>query len=133
MQLGQIYSSTEAWRKLSSVSMHPMMAYKVLKYTKLVEAEYAVADKQRVALIHEITSTKDGEDAKIEPGTPEFTTYVERLNEVMVVESTLKLIKGVSLEDVLKAVGDKDDVLTVSDLALLEPFFKSDEDSDKKE
>ncbi len=133
MLLGQIYNSTEAWRKLSSVSMHPMTAYKVLKYTKLVEAEWAVADKQRVGLIHEITETKDGQDAKIEPGTPEFTTYVERLNEVMVVESTLKLIKGVSLEDVLKAVGDKDDVLTVSDLALLEPFFKSEEDSDKKE
>jgi len=114
MQLGQIYNSTEAWRKLSSVSMHPM------------------TDKQRVGLIHEITETKDGQDAKIEPGTPEFTTYVERLNEIMVVESTLKLIKGVSLEDVLKAVGDKDDVLTVSDLALLEPFFKS-EDSDDEQ
>ncbi len=131
MLLGQIYQSTEAWRKLSSVSMHPMMAYKVLKYTKLVEAEYAVADKQRVGLIHEITSTKDGEDAKIEPGTPEFTTYVERLNEIMVVESTLKQIK-VDFEDVLKAIGDKDDILSVGDLALLEPFFRS-ENSDKKE
>ncbi len=132
MLLGTIYQSVEAWRKLSSVNMHPMTASKILRYTKLVEAEYAVADKQRVALIHEITETKDGEDAKIEPGTPEFTTYVERLNEVMVVESTLKLIRGVSLEDVLKSIGDKDDVLSVFDLALLEPFFKS-EDSDKKE
>ena len=132
MLLGQIYQSTEAWRKLSSVAMHPMTAYKVLKYTKLVEAEWAVAEKQRVALIREITATKEGQDAKIEPNSPEFTTYVEKVNEVMAVKSTLKLIKGVSLEDVLKSVGDKSDVLTIRDLALLEPFFKSD-DSDKKE
>ncbi len=132
MLLGQIWQSMESWRKLSSVAMHPMMAYKVLKYTKLVEAEYAVADKQRKALIHELTGTKDGEDAKIEQDTPEFETYVEKFNEVMAVESTLKQVKGVELEGVVKAVGDKVDVLTVRDLALLEPFFKS-EDSDKKE
>ncbi len=131
MLLGQIYSSVKAWNKLSLVAMHPMMAYKVLKYTKLVENEYAVADKQRVALIHELSGTKEGEDAKIEPGTPEFGQYVERFNEVLQVESTLKQIK-VGFEDVLKSLGDKDDVLSVGDLALLEPFFKS-EDSDKKE
>ncbi len=132
MLLGQIWQSMESWRKLSSVAMHPMLAYKVLKYTKLVEAEYAVADKQRKALIHELTGTKDGEDAKIEQDTPEFMAYVEKFNEVMAVESTLKQVKGVELEGVVKAVGDKVDVLTVRDLALLEPFFKS-EDSDKKE
>ncbi len=132
MLLGQIWQSMESWRKLSSVSMHPMMAYKVLKYTKLVEAEYAVADKQRRALIHELTGTKDGEDAKIEQDTPEFMAYVEKFNEVMTVKSSLKQVKGVELEGVVKAVGDKDDVLSVRDLALLEPFFKS-EDSDKKE
>ncbi len=131
MLLGQIWNSMESWRKLSSVAMHPMMAYKVLKYTKLVEAEYAVADKQRVALIHELTGTKDGEDAKLEQDTPEFTTYVKKLNDVLAVESTLKQVK-VDFESALKAVGDKDDVLSVRDLALLEPFFKSD-DSDKKE
>ena len=132
MLLGQIWQSMESWRKLSSVAMHPMMAYKVLKYTKLVEAEYAVADKQRKALIHELTGTKDGEDAKIEQDTPEFMAYVEKFNEVMTVKSSLKQVKGVELEGVVKAVGDKDDVLSVRDLALLEPFFKS-EDSDKKE
>ncbi len=131
MLLGQIYSSVKAWNKLSSVAMHPMMAYKVLKYTKLVEAEYAVADKQRVALIHELSGTKEGEDAKIEPNTPEFEQYVERFNGVLQVESALKQIK-VGFEDVLKSLGDKDDVLSVGDLALLEPFFKS-ENSDKKD
>ncbi len=130
MLLGTIYQSVDAWRKLSSVSMHPMTAYKVLKYTKLVEAEWAVAEKQRVALIREITKTEEGQDAKIEPASPEFKTYVERVNEVMQVESTLKQIKKVTLEDVLKSVGDKNDVLSVSDLALLEPFFKSEEDKE---
>ena len=124
MLLGQIFNSVKSWGKLSSVAMQPLTAYKVLKYTKLVEAEYAVAEKQRVALIREITGTTDGQDAKIEPDSREFVEYVEKLNGVMAVDSSLAQL-DLKLEDVLKAVGDKSDVLTVQDLALLEPFFKT--------
>ena len=124
MLLGQIYQSMEAWKKLSALTMKPFIAYQVLKYTKLVSAEYAVADAQRIALIHEITNTKDGEDAKIEPQSPEFAQYVEKLNEVMTVESSLEQC-AIPLEEILKAIGDKDEVLTIQDLALLEPFFKT--------
>lgn len=124
MLLGQIFNSMSAWQKLAGLTMKPFIAYQVLKYSKLVSAEYALADTQRIAVIHEITNTKDGEDAKIEPNTPEFTQYIERLNEVMTVESELQQF-AIPMEDVVKAIGDNDNALTVQDLALLEPFFKT--------
>ena len=122
MLLGQIFQSVEAWRKLAGINMKPKLAYKVLKYTKKVSAEYEIAEKQRVALIHEITCTKEGEEVKIEPGTPGIAVYVEKFNEVMLTESTLDKI-DLALGDVVDAVDEKDETLSMSDLALLEPFF----------
>jgi len=124
MLLGQIFQSLDSWRKLSSVNLKPKIAYAILKYTKLVSDEHAIAEKQRVALIHEITATKEGEDAKIEPGTPEFAEYVAKVNEIMLQESSLDPI-NLELEEVVNALDGKDDVLSISDLALLEPFFSS--------
>ena len=123
MLLGQIFQSINAWKKLSAVNMKPKLAYKVLKYTKKVSAEYDIAEKQRVALIHEVTGTKEGEEAKIEPDSPEIAKYVEKFNEIMLTESTLSRI-DLELGDVVDAVDEKDETFTVSDLALLEPFFK---------
>ena len=122
MKLGTVFQSIEAWRKLSGITMRPRVAYKILKYTKLIAAEYELAEKQRVALIHEVTGTKEGEEVKIEPGTPEFLAYVEKTNAVMETECDLKLL-DMDFEEVIDAVDGKDDVLTVSDLALLESFF----------
>lgn len=127
MFLGQIFQSIDSWRKLSGINMKPKLAYKILKYTKLVTAEYEIAEKQRVALIHEVTGTKDGEDAKIEPGTPELQEYVGRFNEVMVTESTLEQL-DMNLSDAIDAVDEKNETLTINDLALLEPFFTDGED-----
>ena len=64
--LGQIFQSIAAWQRLSGINMKPKLAYAILKYTKLVGDEHAVAEKQRIALIHELTNTSDGEDANIE-------------------------------------------------------------------
>ena len=123
MLLGQIFRSLNAWNKLSAVNMKPKIAYKVLKYAKKVSAEYEIAEKQRVALIHEITGTKEGEEAKIEPDSPEIVVYIEKFNEIMQTESSLSSI-DLELEDVVDAVDEKDETLSVSDLALLEPFFR---------
>lgn len=123
MLLGQVFQSIEAWRKLSNINMQPKLAYKILKYTKLVSAEHEIAERQRVALIHELTNTKDGEDAKIEPNTDEFRVYVGKFNEIMLTESTLSQL-DMDFEEVVNAVDEKDESLTVSDLAMLEPFFK---------
>jgi len=122
MKLGEVFQSIEAWRKLSSITMRPKLAYAILKYVKLITTEYEIAEKQRVALIHELTNTKEGEDARIEAGTPEFTEYVKRFTEIMGVESSLPRCE-LDFAEVVNAVDGKDDVLTVNDLALLEPFF----------
>ena len=122
MLLGQIYQSIGAWQKLSAINMKAALAYKILKYTKLVTDEYALMEKQRVALIHEITQTGDGEDAKIEPGSKELVEYNERFSTVMVIESDLQTL-DVDFGAVIDAVDEKDGSLSVQDLAMLEPFF----------
>ncbi len=123
MLLGTIFQSVTAWQKLSAIPLKPSVAYKLLKYTRFVSAEHEIAEKQRVALIHEVTDTKDGEDAKIEPGSDKFVEYATRFNEIMATEVKFEQIK-LNLEDVVELLDDKPDALSVSDLALLEPFFE---------
>ena len=124
MRLGEIFSAIGAWRALAAVKMQPQVAYKVLKYVRLVTAEYDIVEAQRVELIHEITGTEPGQEAKIEPGSPELVTYIEKLNEILSLESDLARFDG-SLDDVMVAVRDSEDnLLSVSDLATLEGFFK---------
>ena len=122
MLLGQIFQSIQSWQKLSAIPMRAKIAYAILKYSALVSDEHALAEKQRVALIHEITKTADGEDAKIEPGSPEFAEYIEKVNAVMTVEADLKPL-DVDFSEVVAAVDEKDESLSVQDLALLEVFF----------
>ena len=124
MLLGQIHLSIKSWKKLSNVNLKPKIAYKILKYTKLVNDEYEIAEKQRVALIREITNTADGQDAKIEPDSPELVEYVREFNEIMVQESSLGQV-SLGFEEVIDALDGKADVLSVTDLAILEPFFVS--------
>ena len=127
MLLGQIFQSVQAWQKLSAIPLKPKVAYKILKYTRYISVEHEVAEKQRVALIHEVTNTKDGEDAKIEPGSSEFVEYATRFNEIMATEVKFDQIK-LNLEDVVELLDDKPDALSVSDLATLEPFFQDCDD-----
>lgn len=122
MKLGIVFQSIDAWRKLSGIVMRPRFAYRILKYTKLVGIEHELAEKQRVALIHEVTGTKEGEEVKIEPGTQQFIDYVEQFNAIMETECDLPLLE-MDFEEIVDAVDGKDDVLTISDLALLEQFF----------
>ena len=122
MLLGQVFQSITAWQKLSALPLKAKLAYKLLKYTALVSSDHAIAEKQRVALIHEVTGTKEGEEVKIEPNTPEFVEYAEKFNAVMMTESDLNPL-DMDFEDVVNAVDEKDESLTISDLALLEPFF----------
>ena len=122
MILGQIFQSVDSWQKLSSINMKAALAYKILKYTKLVGEEHAVVEKQRVALIHEIAGTQVGEEVHLAPETPEFLEYVTRFNAVLAVESDLARLP-LSLEGVVDAVDETNESLTVQDLAILEPFF----------
>ena len=122
MKLGHIFQSIKTWQTLSSLKMHPQTAYQILKYSRLIAAEYEIAEKQRVALIREITGITEG-DATIEPGTDQFTDYVTRFNEILATESDLPQYNG-SLFDVLSALNKDQNVLSAQDLSQLEVFFK---------
>ena len=130
MLLGQVFQSIQAWQKLSAIPLKPKIAYRVLKYTKKVSSEHELAEKQRVALIHEVTGTLEGQDAKIEPNTPEFQEYATRFNAIMALESDLEPI-DMELQQVVDVLDDKEESLSMSDLAVLEPFFKSGDEPKK--
>ena len=122
MLMGQVFNSINAWQKLSGINMKPKLAFKILRYTKLVSAEHEHAEKMRTALIYEVTGAKEGEDVKLEPDTPELAAFIKKFNEVLQTESTLQPL-DIDLEDVANAVDEKDESFTVNDLAMLEPFF----------
>jgi hypothetical protein len=122
MLLGQIFSSIESWRKLSSVNMKPKIAYAILKYTALVSAEAEIVEKQRTALIYEATGAEPGTEVKLEPESPGWEKFVAGFNDILSQESTLGPIQ-MDMGEVIEALDGKDDVISVSDLARLEPFF----------
>ena len=123
MKLANIFPSTNAWQKLCGMKMNPRFAYSILKYAKLVSSEFAIVEQSRTGLIHELTNTKDGENAEIKPGTSEFDDYVKRFNEILNVESELKVcdIKFDSLISELSSGSGNE--LSASELSILEPFF----------
>ena len=127
MLLGQIFSSIESWRKLSGVNMKPTVAYAILKYTALVTNEAEIVEKQRTALIHEVSGTEPGTEVKLGPEEPGWEKFVAGFNDILSQESSLGQI-DIGMETVIDALDGKDDVLSVSDLARLEPFFADTKD-----
>ena len=127
MILGQVFQSMQSWRSLAGMKMRPQVAYKVLRYTKEVEAEFAHLEKRREAILRDVAGVPEG-DVKIEPDSSEFTEFNKRFTEDLLVESELKPFSR-KLSCVLDSVGDgQDDVLTMSDLAVLEPFFQAEDE-----
>lgn len=122
MNCGNVFGSIKAWQKLSAVSMKPLLAYKILKYTKEVAAEHDVIEKQRLAMVYKITGAQPGQEIRLDPDTEEFTEYVTRLQEILAVETNLKPIE-LDFEEVIKSVDKENESLSISDLAVLEPFF----------
>ena len=123
MKLAEVFNSMQSWHVLSAAKMHPTVAYKILKYVKRVVDEYEVVEKQRVALIYDVTGAKVGEAVKIGPDTEQFVEYVTRFNEVLNTESDLPQC-DLSFSEVIEAVSKHDEnVLSTADLMVLEPFF----------
>lgn len=123
MKAREIFQSIPSWRKLSDITMKPLIAFKILRYMKLVSAEFEHIEKQRVDLAYEISKTPRDQNVKLEPETPELAEFQQRFNRVLDTESTLPFLR-LDLETVINALDGKEDVLTVSDLANLEPFFQ---------
>lgn len=118
MFLGQIFNSISAWQKLAGINMKPKLAYKILKYTKLVTAEAEIVRKQQEAIIREIK----GEVMNIAKDTPEFTAYAAQFDPVLQTESDLPQL-DVNFEEVVNGVDEKGESIAIQDLAFLEPFF----------
>jgi len=125
MQLAEIFSAREAWARLTQLRIPPQKAYKLLKYVKLVGAEADVVEQQRIALIQKVSGAKPGDNVSLERGTPEHRDFVVQFGAVLATETDLKPIE-MTLEDLLGSLGaDQANVLSVEDMARLEPFFKS--------
>lgn len=123
MKAFEIFQSIKSWQKLAGIVMKPAIAFKILRYTKLVSAEFEHIEKQRVDLAYEVSGTPRDQNVQLEPETPELVEFQRRFSEVLNTESTLPLLR-LDLETVVNALDGKEDVLTVSDLATLEPFFQ---------
>lgn len=123
MNLGQVYQSINSWKRFAEVNMRPKVAFAILKYSKVVTAEFDLIESKRRALVYEVTEAESGTDVRLERGTLELEEFVQKFNELLVVESDIKQI-DMNLSDAVGAIDEKDESLTVSDLALLEPFFK---------
>jgi len=123
MKLGYIFGAIDAWRKLASLRMKPRMAYRLAKYAKEVSAEWEFTEKQRVALIHELSGVPEGQPASIQQGTPEFAKYTKRFMEIMETDCDLRKI-DLNFDKVLDAIGEnQENELTPQEVDVLLPFF----------
>ncbi len=117
-----VFQSIASWQKLSGISMKPRYALRILRYTKLVSAEYDNIERLRVSLARRIAGAAEGSAIKIEPNTPEAKEFAERFNEILNVDVDLVPLR-MSLDEIVNNLDGKEDSLTVADLAVLEPFF----------
>ncbi len=123
MKCAEVFRSLAAWRKLSSVPMKPRYALSILRYTKLVSAEYDNIEKLRVALAYRVSGAESGSMVEIAPDTPEAREFAEKFSEILQQDADIAPIHGISLDEIIGAMDGKEDSLTVTDLAMLEPFF----------
>ena len=128
MKLANVFMAKEAMSQLAQAKLAPKVAYRVLKFAKKFEAEFGIVESQRVAILREVAEVKEGEDAKIEPGTPEMTSFFEKFAPVLDTDCELEAcpLKFDALMDALDS--EEGNVLSAQDLALLEPLFESDEE-----
>lgn len=111
------------WASMASLRKPPKVAYRLLKYGAKVGAEFDVIGKQRNKLIYEAAGVPEGGEVKIDPGTPQFSKFVQDFNAFLDNESDLKAV-DLSMDALIDALdAEKGNALSESDLALLEPFF----------
>jgi hypothetical protein len=123
MKLLNVFTAYPVFAKISNFKMNPKTAYAVLKYARTIGQEYELIEKQRVALIHELTGTKDGENASIEPNTKMHMDYVVAFGAILDVESEVPMF-GCSMDCFLDKISDdRANDLTVQEIGSLEPCF----------
>jgi len=129
MNCGEVHRSIQAWRKLSGVAMKPAIALKILRYTRLITAEWKDIEKLKMEAIRRAAGAPEGKSVTFESGSLEHAECISRIDGIMAVESTLPLL-SFDLDSVILALDEKGNSLSVSDLAILEPFFQYPEPSE---
>ena len=123
MKLSQIWNSAKTWAVLSAMKKPPVLAYKLFKYEKLVQAEIEACDVRRQALIYEIAKTEPPAIISLNEGTPEFTDFLSRFNDFLETESDLAW-SGITLDELIATLGaEAANVMAESEILALEPFF----------
>jgi hypothetical protein len=122
MKLSSLLNASPAIEKLATKELPAKLAYQLLKYALRIAAECDVIEKRRVAIVHEITGTEPGTEARIEAGTEDFGEYARRFSEFLSQDSDLEK-SDIMLSSIVEALGDSA-VLTVQDLASLEKLFE---------
>jgi len=126
MKLSDVFIAQAAMGRLAILNMVPKVAYAVLKFAQKFDAEFAIVETQRLALIREIAGVKDGEDASLEQGSPGFDKFVVKFKEVLEVDSGLAPCP-LKMDALLDAIEDVEgNTLSVQDIAMLEALFESD-------
>ena len=105
MKLLDVFAGYGALVSLSKCKVPPKMAFALSKYLRLVQAEYDLIEKQRVALLHEATGTRDGEDTSVQYGTPQYIEYAEKFGPLLDSGSDL-VICSLNLSDVMDCTSD---------------------------
>jgi hypothetical protein len=123
MKLAQIWNSAKTWGVLSAMKKPPMLAYKLFKYEKLVQAEIEACDVRRQALLYEIGKAEPPAPVTLNEGTPEFVEFLSRFNDFLKTESDLTW-SGITLDELIATLGvEAANAMTETDILTLEPFF----------
>lgn len=124
MKLASIYGTKEAWAKLVKQELPAELAYKLYKYLRTVEAEGAVIEKQRVALLYKASGAAEGESVTLTPDTPAYGEFIKSFGEYLDVESELQPF-DMTLTALTEIIAKKpDNSVSVEHLAQLAVFFK---------
>lgn len=123
MTLLQIWNSRPAWITLSELRKPPGIAYRLLKYERLVDAEFAVITKSRDAMITKAAGVEAGQFASLQPDSPEYAAFSAELTAFLATESELQPC-DLDMDALLAALDTQaGNSIAEGDLALLEPFF----------
>ena|SRR3990167_2803647 len=129
MKLGDILASRNAWTQLAQVRLPAVKAYHLFKYMKLITAEQDIIELRRVAILRRISGAPEGVPVTLEPGTADYDTFVLEFAEFLETRSELPDFPNMNMDNFMDIIGDEDgNRLSVSDIALLEPFMHKSEE-----
>lgn len=137
MKLVEIWNSRIAWGTLSGLKKNPKLAYRLLKYERLVDAELAACNAISDALVYKAAGVEPPVAPNITivqlaPGSEQYVRWLSDFGAALEVESDLSW-SGVSMDDLIDALAaESGNALSEGQLKALEPFFTEPAKADLK-